>query len=333
MTKLDPTPPMSMAQKLLLQQVTGKFLYYARGIDDTMMHSLNDLATQTNDGTQMTAAAITHFLNYCASNPDAVTLYRASDMILTIHSDAAYLVAPKARSRAGGFVFLGNKDGSLINGSISVLAKVMKMVLASAAEAEIGALYMNARNAVPLRTTLAELGHPQPPTPLCTDNSTANGIMNSTIKQNRSKAIDMRFYWLRDRVNQGQFHVYWAPGAINLGDYPTKHHSGSHHRQVRPIYVYDPNKSPTDMQGCIKLLARPSSARPSKGAPRAPAAPTVNSNTSVGRANSTVTTSTTTVATGIAYLTRIARATSRLLATTRIIQNTHTATVMPYAYP
>ena len=83
MTKLDPTPPMSMAQKLLLQQVTGKFLYYARGIDDTMMHSLNDLATQTNNGTQMTAVAITYFLNCCASNPDAITLYRASDMILT----------------------------------------------------------------------------------------------------------------------------------------------------------------------------------------------------------------------------------------------------------
>jgi len=84
----------------------------------------------------------------------------------------------------------------------------------------------------------------------------------------------------------------------------------------------------------IKLLARPSSARPSKASPRAPAPPTVNSNASVARANSTVTPSnTTTVATSITYLTRIASATSRLLATTRRIQNTHTATVMPYIYP
>ena len=83
-----------------------------------------------------------------------------------------------------------------------------------------------------MRTTLAELGHPQPPTPIRTDNSTANGIVNSTIRQNRSKAIDMCFYWLRDRVQQNQFYIYWAPGAINLADYFIKHHSPQHHLAV-----------------------------------------------------------------------------------------------------
>ena len=161
----------------------------------------------------------------------------------------------------------------------------MKMVLASAAEAKIGALYMNARNAVPLRTTLGELGHPQPATPLCTDNSTANGIINSTIKQNRSKAIDMRFYWLRDRTNQGQFNVYWAPGATNLADYPTKHHSGSHHRRVRPIYVHT-DTSPTDMQGRIKLLARPKYAHRLKERSAFQRYQQPNQNTSVARVTS-----------------------------------------------
>ena len=49
-----------------------------------------------------------------------------------------------------------------------------------------------------MSTTLEELGHPQPPTPIKTDNTTANGIINGTVKQQRSKAIDMRFYWLKD---------------------------------------------------------------------------------------------------------------------------------------
>ena len=55
---------------------------------------------------------------------------------------------------------------------------------------------------VPLRIIVEELGHKQPATPLQTDNNTASGIMNGTIRQRRSKAIDMRFYWLRDRVTQ-----------------------------------------------------------------------------------------------------------------------------------
>ena len=47
----------------------------------------------------------------------------------------------------------------------------------------------------------------------------------------------MRFYWLRDRDAQKQFRYYWRPGTTNLGDYHTKHHPGSHHKNVRPEFV------------------------------------------------------------------------------------------------
>ena len=95
-------------------------------------------------------------------------IYRASDMILSCESDAAYLVAPKSRSRAGGYHYLGNKTGTQFNGPIYVLAKIIKAVMGSAAEAEVGGLYMNALELSPMRTTLEELDHPQPPTPLKT---------------------------------------------------------------------------------------------------------------------------------------------------------------------
>ena len=112
---------------------------------------------------------------------------------------------------------------------------------------------MNAKFAAPLRTTLEELGHPQPPTPIKTDNTTANGIINGTVKQQRSKAIDMRFYWLKDRVEQGQFKIYWAPGDENWADYFTKHHSPTHHKKIRSVYLKELN-SPSDLQGCIDLI-------------------------------------------------------------------------------
>jgi hypothetical protein len=79
--------------------------------------------------------------------------------------------------------------------------------MGSAAEAEVGALYIVAQEIVPMQITLEELGHPQPATPLKTDNSTACGIMNGTVKQKRTKAMDRRYYWLRDRVRQKQFNV------------------------------------------------------------------------------------------------------------------------------
>ena len=135
-----------------------------------------------------------------------------------------------------------------------MIEKILEMVVASVAEAEVVALYLNAREIVPLRVTATELGHPQPPIPLRADNSTADGIMNKTIKQRQSKAMDKRFYWLQDRVEQGEFRVFWAPGKDNFAEYYTKYHSPATHRKLRPIYTYMKGKSPTSLQWCIEIL-------------------------------------------------------------------------------
>ena len=127
-----------------------------------------------------------------------------------------------------------------MNGAVHVLCKVMKEVLSSASEAEFGALFHNGKDACPIRNTLLALGHKQPATPIVTDNSTACGIATDTITQKRSKAIDMRFYWIRDRVRQGQFVVYWRRGETNRADYFSKHHPPEHHRTMRGTYLHVP---------------------------------------------------------------------------------------------
>jgi hypothetical protein len=173
-------------------------------------------------------------------------------MILHAHSDASYLSEPKARSRAGGIFFLSDKPKNpdkppaatekppTFNGPLHIHSTIMPVVLSSATEAETGALFYNTKEAVSLRTTLEEIGHPQPPTPIQCDNACATGICNDTVKQRRSKAIDMRFYWVRDRIRQGQFHIYWRPGKDNLADYFTKHHSPAHHQLMRPKFLLVP---------------------------------------------------------------------------------------------
>jgi hypothetical protein len=137
-------------------------------------------------------------LDYLATRPDATIGYHASDMIVHIHSDASYLSVSNARSRLGGMFFLGNRypTRDTLNVSILNVAAVIKNVVASAAESEVGACFHNAQSGAPLRVTLTELGHTQPPTPLRTDNSTAFGIVNEKIKQKRSKAMDMQYHWL-----------------------------------------------------------------------------------------------------------------------------------------
>ena len=91
------------------------------------------------------------------------------------------------------------------------------------------------------RQTLSDVGRPQPATPVQTDNSTAAGIANDTIKQMKSRSMDMRLHWVRDRTAQGQFDVYWDKGSKMKADYYTKHHSPSHHQLMRPQYLHTKN--------------------------------------------------------------------------------------------
>jgi hypothetical protein len=77
--------------------------------------------------------------------------------------------------------------------------------MSSATEAELGALFINAKTAVSIQRTLEELGHPQPCTPIQTDNSTAHALLTNKILPKALKAMDMRFHWLCCRSVQDQF--------------------------------------------------------------------------------------------------------------------------------
>jgi hypothetical protein len=115
----------------------------------------------------------------------------------------------------------------------------MKNIMAAASEAEIGGLFHNGQEIVHIRQILEELDRPQAkPTPMVTDNYTADGFANNRSKIKRSKAMDMRFYWIQDREQKNQFLVCWSSGKGNHADYYTKHHPNSHHIQVRPTYLY-----------------------------------------------------------------------------------------------
>ena len=139
------------------------------------------------------------------------------------------------------------------------------MVAASAAEAELGALFLNAQEAKVIRLVLEELGHPQPPIPIHIDNTTTVGIVNNTIKRQWSRAMEMRYFWLLDAEAQRLFRFYYQPGQENLGDYPSKHHSADIHQHVRPYYVHM-DSSPTSLpraakpstwRGCAETLGIP----------------------------------------------------------------------------
>jgi hypothetical protein len=106
------------------------------------------------------------------------------------------------------------------------------------------------------------MGHLQPKNPVHCDNATAVGIANNTIKQQRSRSMEMRFFWIGDKIAQEMYALKWHPGQENLADYQSKHHIGSHHTAVRPWYLNLENpprvlpreKWPSALKGCVGTL-------------------------------------------------------------------------------
>ena len=66
-----------------------------------------------------------------------------------------------------------------------------------------------------LRQALNFMGYPQPATSMQVDNECALGILTDSVKQRRSKSIDMRFYWVKYMIKYGKFYIYWRRGREN----------------------------------------------------------------------------------------------------------------------
>jgi hypothetical protein len=91
-------------------------------------------------------------LDYLATHPDATIRFQASDMIMNVHSDASYLTKSNAHSRACGHFFMGwsptDGDPIRLNGEFFTICAILHFVVASAAEAELGALFLNCKEGI-----------------------------------------------------------------------------------------------------------------------------------------------------------------------------------------
>ena len=81
------------------------------------------------------------------------------------------------------------------------------MVVASAVESKYASTFINTKEGVYIREILETIGYIQNEISIYTDNSFVHSISNETIKIKRSKAMDMRYHWLRDRMQRKQFKI------------------------------------------------------------------------------------------------------------------------------
>ncbi len=149
-----------------------------------------------------------------------------------------------------------------MNGAIYVNMIILLFVVALAAKAKLSMLFDNSQDGIIFWQTLANLGHPQPKTPIHCDNAMAVGIANNMVKRQRLQSMEMRFFWIGDKIAQDIHDVSWHLGQENLANYQSKHHIGTHHKAVCAWYLHRSDSPqflpravrPSALKGCVGTL-------------------------------------------------------------------------------
>jgi hypothetical protein len=113
---VDISPKLSPEEIKEIQRVIRSILYYTRVVNITVLMALSSIAIEQSKGTTKTMEKAKQLLDYLTTYPDVTICFKASDMILNIHSDASYLSKTNAQSHTCSHFFVGwtPKDGDPI---------------------------------------------------------------------------------------------------------------------------------------------------------------------------------------------------------------------------
>jgi hypothetical protein len=238
--------------KKLLQSVVGTLLYYSRAVDPSICTAVHELGSIQSSPSLNDMKKMEKLLQYVSKHRNMGIRFYASSMLLQCMSDASFLCRPRARSVCGLHCYLG--DENAINGPISCNSKMISCVVASVAEAEFAGGFQVAQLAVYYQRILYDLGYPQPPTIIRIDNTVAIGLATASINAKRSKSMDMRFFWIVDRVKQGQFIIKHIRGEWNIADHFTKPLPKSKFLQFTNYLVINMDNEETQQSVTIKTI-------------------------------------------------------------------------------
>ncbi len=180
------SPPLSDDNIKHVQQVISSILYYACTVDLTVLMVLSTIAGKQTKGMVNTRLKKKPLV-FLAMHPNAIVRFHTSNMILNIHLDASYHLEANAHSQACGFFFMGLRADPIkpirLNGACLTLCAILCFIVVSAAKSKLSTLFLDCKQATIFRLTPKKMGHPQPPTLMHCNCSTAVGIANITLKR------------------------------------------------------------------------------------------------------------------------------------------------------
>lgn len=222
--------PLDQMMSEQFHSVVAKLLYIAkRGRPDILL-AVSFLSTRVQSSTQQDMMKLTRVLAYINSTKELCLTIGINDPNqIEVFIDASFAIHSDRKSHSGCVVILGS--GGIISKSIK-----QKLVSKSSTEAELIAVSDQISQIIWIKNFLSDQGYEMKPIIIYQDNQSAITLENKGLtNNNRMKHIEIRYYFIKDLIDQKQVEVTYIPTEHMVADYFTKPLQGklfNQHRQA-----------------------------------------------------------------------------------------------------
>jgi hypothetical protein len=201
------------------RELVGSLLYLSTHTRIDIAYTVSQLSRFMDCHGPAHHKAALHCLRYLKGSSDRGITYgtdKSEQLIGFSDSDWAKCI-DSGRSVTGYVFYIGG-------GPISWTSKTQPTVAQSSTEAELMAANFTAKEAAHLRQLCADFNTDfiEEPTPICEDNQGAIALSLNPVFHERSKHIKVKYFYVRDCVQQGEIKLHYVRTTKQLADVLTK---------------------------------------------------------------------------------------------------------------
>lgn len=203
----------------LYREIIGSLIYLMTGTRPDLSFVVTKLSQCMNNPTKTHLSLAKHVLRYIKYTSEySLKFSQMESCKLTGFCDSDW-GSSSDRHSISGYCFFLNDNGPLI----SWKSKRQSVISLSSCEAEYVSLALATQEAVFLRQLFADmLNINQDVVLLCMDNQGAISLAKNPVNHQRTKHIDIKFHYIRSKIQDGSIVLNYVPSSDNVADIFTK---------------------------------------------------------------------------------------------------------------
>lgn len=201
--------------KFPYREAIGSLLFLCSVSRPDIAYAVNILSRYINNPSQQHVNAVKRVIRYLVNTKNVCIRYGESNDLIG-YSDADFAGDVDTRKSTTGYIFLMN------GGPVTWLSQKQKTIALSTTEAEFVAACESAKEILWLQQLLLDLGEKYDVIKLYVDNQSAIKLINNPVFHKRTKHIDVKYNFIREKVENGLIHISYVPSKSQLADILTK---------------------------------------------------------------------------------------------------------------